>query len=81
MLYSRLRYPFTQLTPEQMDSLRDSLVAIREKEEKELVEATMKFEQSFMRQKQIIKIKKLQAKMKRLTREQERETKVLEKMV
>ena len=56
-------------------------MVIREREEKGLVKAAMKFEQNLMRQKQIIKIKKLQAKMRRLTRELERETKIFEKMV
>ena len=56
-------------------------MVIREREERGLVEAAMKFEQNLMRQKQIIKIKKLQAKMRRLTRELERETKIFEKMV
>ena len=65
----------------QLLSLGNSLVAIRKREERGLVEAAMKFEQSLMRQKQIIKIKKLQAKMKRLKGQLECETKVLEKMV
>ena len=73
--------PPLQVTPEQMHSLRNSLVVIREREERGLVEAAMKFEKNLMRQKQIIKIKKLQAKMRRLTRELERETKIFEKMV
>ena len=58
-----------------------SLVDIRKKEEKELIEAAIKFEESQRRQNQMIKIKRLQAKMRKLAKELERETKVLEKMM
>ena len=51
------------------------------KEEKGLIEAAIKFEKSQRRQNQMIKIKRLQAKMRKLAKELERETKVLEKMM
>ena len=47
-----------------MDSIKDSIKTIREKEERELVEAVPRFENKMMKKKQLIKIKKLQAKIK-----------------
>ena len=69
MNYNGTPYPITQLTPEQMDKIRMSATTAKANEDKVLIEAANQVKDKQRRQSQIIKIKRLQAKIRRLSRD------------
>ena len=80
MSYNGAPYPITQLTPEQMERIRVSVTTAKANEERDLVEAARQFEEKQRRQNQIIKIKRLRAKIRQLSRDLDKEVAILEKM-
>ena len=73
MSYNGAPYPITQLTPEQMDRIRVSVTTAKANEERDLVEAAKQFEEKQRRQ-------RLRAKIRRLSRDLDKEVAILEKM-
>ena len=79
MNYNGAPYPITQLTPEQMDKILVPVTTAKANEERDLVEAARQFEEKQRRQGQI-KIKRPRAKIRRLSRDLNKEVAILEKM-